>query len=245
MAELDDIDAQSVCSASSAASSVHEILVHETDRRKMRLRRIRSRKKVQESEDDSYISQSDLSIASSVSGIMSVRTLEESLDGGRITQMRKLRRQITIKFKSGADSTSVLGEDESISLGSRSTANISIDFSKVHIREYELVPGYNPSCTSGPPIELGWKHAETQDFDIESFEDVRDGRRRLQAQMRIPADIRRGMLLHHGNSQKHIRDATRSTAISRKERMQTLDKITGTSNGISVKKLFKFGKKKK
>ena len=243
MAELVDIDSQSVCSASSAASSVHEILVHETDRRKMRLRRIRSRKKVPESEDD-YISQSDLSIASSVSGIMSVRTLEESLDGGHVTQMRKLRRKITIKFKSGADS--VLGEDESISLGSRSTAgNISIDFSKVHIREYELVPGYNPSCTSGPPIELGWKHAETQNFDIDSFEDVRDGRRRLQAQMRIPADIRRGMLLHHGNSQKHIRDATRNTAISRKERMQTLDKISGTSNSISVKKLFKFGKKKK
>ena len=252
MSVVDNLDAQSVCSSNSVASSVHEIIVIETDKRKQRINRIkRHRKKQAKPDADISYQDSDLgSTASSIAtntGIMSVRTLEESLDNGQLTKMRKLRRKITIKFKSG---DSAIEGDESISLASRSACSIatdiSIDFSKVHVREFEVVPGLNPSCSSGPPIELGWRHGETLDFDVEGFERVRDGRRRLQAQMRMPPDARRGLLLHHGSSQKMIREATKSCAAVRKERMETLCKMSQKKkNSISgVKKLFQFGKKK-
>ncbi len=260
MSGPDISDDRSVCSANSAASSVHDSIVDETDRRKKRIHRLRKGRRNKDNVNGGDYHPDD-SIASSIAtgagstftngGIMSVRTQEESLENGHVPRMRKLRRKVTIKFKSTGDLAGAIDGTESISLASCSIASeISVDFSKVHIREYEVVPGQNPSCSCGPPIELGWRHGETLNFDLERFEGVREGRRRLQAQMRMPPDTRRGLLLNHGSSQKHIREATKSSAALRKERTDSLAKLSakgtrGFGSGTGVKKLFqKFGKKK-
>ena len=233
-------DDVSVGSMNSAASSVHEIVVFETSRRKEVLNKIRNRRKKAKAKSHDSVSLS----SDSTTGIMTVRTVEESLGESKVTKMRKLRRKITIQFKS-VDGGSVEGEDISVSTKSVSSVlgDIACEFSKVQIREYEVVPGHNPSCTSGPPLELGWGHGEIHNFDLDRYEHVRDGRRRLQAQMRMPPDERRGLLLHHGSSQRMIREATKACAAGRKQRIQTLESLNSKKNSKGVKGIFKLGKK--
>ena len=114
-----------------------------------------------------------LTSAPATKGIMSVRTLEESLRPNKsMSDLRKLRRRVTIKIKSGCDGTastsrsspsSTSGNDHNgltddtseTSASSSILDDISLGFSKVHIQEYEIVPGCNPSVSEGPPSELG------------------------------------------------------------------------------------------
>jgi hypothetical protein len=234
-------------------SSVHELLAAEIDRRKERLRKIREKRRLLKAGDDKSSDDATPSTTSDSSGgtsyaglkgIMTVRTVDESLHGGKMSDMKKLRRRFTIKVKGAEHSTHDDLDDSSVvSMVSCSTASVStinmgditLGFTHVNIREYELVPGANPSVLSGPPIELGWAHTELSTFHIDEWEKSRDGKRRLQSQMKIPPDVRRGLLLHHGNAQKSIRDATRNAANARKQRMQTLDKLNTMGSGFDEK----------
>jgi len=235
----DDEEEDDDASVSSTASSVHEIIVFESDRRKERIHRIRLRRKIAQlglhADDDR-----------SAGGIMSVRNLDESLQGSKISEIRKLRRNLTITVKrklvdvsnSRSNGTGSTEETDAVSVTTRGLRGLSLSttgksslnlkkvaFSHVHIREYELVPGANPSVSSGPPVELGWAHTEPTTVELGKWESSRDGRRRRQTQMKIPPDVRRGLLLYHGNAQKDIRDATRNAAICRKQRIKTLDRL--------------------
>ena len=227
-----DEDDDDISIASSTASSVHEMITYEMKRKedrkskiRERLRRLTSRRR-SNGDDQSFASfSSDCSSRSSDAvGIMTARTLEESLEGGRVVEMRKLRRKITIKFKN--PSTSKASESDSVTLSedlsmsessglsssvkSSSLDEISLGFSKVYIQEYIVVPGVNPSCTSGPPVELGWAHSELREIDFERYERTRHGKRRFKMQMRMPNRIRKELLLFHGSTEKMIKKATKA-----------------------------------
>ena len=255
-------------SVSSTASSVHEIIVSETERKHDRINRMRLRRKLAKLGLQSNSNNPENSVQSP-KGIMSVRTLHESLDGGKIADMRKLRRKMTIHVKSldasygssvSTGESSVFDDMSSVSGLSvertgKTSLYVKLGFTNVDIREYQLVPGSNPSVSNGPPVELGWAHTELTSVDLEQWERIRDGRRRLQAQMRIPSDVRKGLLVHHGNGQKAIRDATRNAVVARKQRIQTLEKMRriGPLNGkvqkvkraLNVKRVFKKKKEEK
>lgn len=157
----------------------------------------------------------------SISGIMTVRTLEESLHGGSLPDMRRLRRRVSIRFKclngdvasssckSFGDYSSNQDEEctTSSSIGDKSSL---LGFHKVMIREYEVVPGCNPSVSCGPPVELGWKHAEHREIDLEKYENIREGRRRYKMQMRMPKEVRKNLLLLHGSTKKMIKEASKN-----------------------------------
>jgi hypothetical protein len=173
-----------------------------------------------------------MSISSSTSGIMTVKTHDESLHGhSHVSKMRKLRRKVTIKFKNpnartqirattdksicGNDQTGGEGESISESISSfhsaptKSLDSISIGFQNVCIREYEVVPGCSPSTSSGPPLELGWRHGEQRVVDFEKYENIREGNRRSNMQMRMPKAVRKDLLLLHGSTKKMIRQASK------------------------------------
>lgn len=225
-------------SVSSSASSVHDAITSEIDRRKERLRRMRDKrrfhyenKKVDPAKDDEDDAYSSLRRTNSNS-IMTVRTLEESLNGGALAEMRKLRRKVYCKFKNGAsydegephiddDGTRVsLGSNDSDKTASTLT-DYSLGFLDVIIREYELVPGCNPSISKGPPVELGWGHTEDVTHSLDAYERARFGRRRLQSQMRMPTDIRENLLLLHGSNLKEIKSATKEALQTKKQRAST------------------------
>lgn len=222
-------------SVNSSASSVHEAITSATDLRRDRLRRIRerrrqhSKKKAQENLDDSSNS------ARSANSIMTVRTLDESLNGCTVAKMRKLRRKVHIKFKTAANSgdetlgdTSICSGDGSFySHDSQSTSlsalqDISLAFNEVMIREYPVVPGCNPSISDGPPVELGWQHTEAVTHSLDLYERVRPSdSRRLQCQMRMPQSRREELLILHGSNPKEIKTAMKTALITKKQRAST------------------------
>jgi hypothetical protein len=242
-------------STNSNASSVHGNITAATNRRRGRIQRIRDsfqRNFNNEGEPPSTIDavenveiglKPSLSQANGQgldrrsSGIMTVRTLGESLHGAdnRITKMRRLRRKVTIQFKGASaemrgspsrsdretatkeDARDAIQEngDESV-LMSQSVAStistlddITLGFHKVYIRDYEVVPGCNPSVSCGPPLELGWRHSEHREVDFEIYESVRDGKRRSNHQMRMPKNVRKDLLIMHGSTKKMIKDASK------------------------------------
>mmetsp|Transcript_18740 Transcript_18740/g.28466 ORF Transcript_18740/g.28466 Transcript_18740/m.28466 type:complete len:267 (-) Transcript_18740:86-886(-) len=225
-------------SVNSSASSVHEAITSATDLRKDRLRRIREsrrqharsaccKKMALENLDDSSVR--------SANSIMTVRTLDESLNGCTVAKMRKLRRKVQVKFKTAVHSgdemladTSICSGDESLfSHGSQSTAvsalqDISLTFNEVMIREYEVVPGCNPCISEGPPVELGWQHTEAVIHSLDLYEKIRPSdSRRLQCQMRMPQKIREELLILHGSNPKEIKTAMKSALITKKQRAST------------------------
>ena len=155
---------------------------------------------------------------------MTVRTQEDSLRGGNVPEMRKLRRKVTIKIKSTdascttrsnsvRTSRSLSGSMDELSEASASTNSIddvSLSFSNVYIREYQIIPGVNPAVSGGPPIELGWGHSETRTMDLDQYEGTRGNSRRLKMQMRMPLKVRKDLLLYHGSTKKMIKEATRT-----------------------------------
>lgn len=244
-------------SINSNASSVHETITAATNRRRGRIQRIRDsfqRNSNIEPEPPSTIIDAvenveigsnpslgqangqDLNRCSS--GIMTVRTLDESLHGAdnHVTKMRRLRRKVTIKFKGasaemrGSSSSRSAREsateddvrdanqgNEDVSVITSQSASstistlddITLGFHKVYIRDYEVVPGCNPAVSCGPPLELGWRHSEHREVDFERYESVRHGKRRSNHQMRMPKSVRKDLLLMHGSTKKMIKDASK------------------------------------
>ena len=80
------------------------------------------------------------------SGIMTVKTLGESLHG--TSHVSRAREYLQSNYSM----------QEGLKLG----------FRKVYIREYEVVPGCNPSVSCGPPLELGWRNSTHRAADSKS-----------------------------------------------------------------------------
>ena len=242
-------------STNSNASSVHDTITAANNRRRGRIQRIRDsfqRNFNIEPEPPSTIDaveNVEIGLKPSLgqangqgldrcsSGIMTVRTLGESLHGvdNHITKMRRLRRKVTIKFKgasaemrgspsrsarettTGEDARDAIqGNEDESALTSQSVAStistlddITLGFHKVYIRDYEVVPGCNPSVSCGPPLELGWRHSEHREVDFERYESVRHGKRRSNHQMRMPKSVRKDLLIMHGSTKKMIKDASK------------------------------------
>lgn len=109
---------------------------------------------------------------------------------------------------------------------SSSSGSSSVSFDRVQIREYEITLGDNPSCSSGPPISLGWHYYENEqrEVPVESYEEGRDGKRRDSDQMKIPADIRYETLRNLRIPAGDISKAELTCAEIKKQRQQTYQK---------------------
>lgn len=163
-------DGDDCVSVSSNASSVHDSITSETTRKKNRIRKIRERlgknrtisnsKILQEGDNkmDHFPNHSDSPTEkeTNTTSIMTVKTLDESLHSDqRIPDMRKLRRKVTIKFKSenrsnnnSNEAADTFNEDDSSSLTYQASvdsslqddSSLALGFKNVMIREYEVVP---------------------------------------------------------------------------------------------------------
>ena len=107
-------DVDETGSVVSTASSIHDTILSETERKHTRLKQIRERRKLAKINAHCKKSSKGQSNESDAvqGGIMSARTLNESLNGGSLPDMRKLRRKITIKVKT-LDNHSANGQTRS------------------------------------------------------------------------------------------------------------------------------------
>lgn len=70
---------------------------------------------------------------------------------------------------------------------------------------------------------MGWTHESEYTFEFELFEKHRENARRIISAFKMPPHIRAEKLSSVGFSQKEIREATKAAAITRKQRVRTIE----------------------
>jgi len=118
----------------------------------------------------------------------------------------------------------------------------SVSFDKVSIRNYERILSINPSCTSGPPLGLGWRFARERHYQIDGFELHRMRSRRDKTGLVLPRQVRERMLLELGYDRMEVAKAVRLTIRSQHQRKQT---VTNLGAALFEEKLELAGKRLK
>ena len=67
-----------------------------------------------------------------------------------------------------------------------------VSFASVQVREYPMILGDNPSCTSGPPVTLDWTYdaKASMSCTVDEWESGRDSTRRMKSVIRVPSSVR-------------------------------------------------------
>ena len=91
-----------------------------------------------------------------------------------------------------------------------------VRFSTVNIREYENKISFNPSCSQGPALELGWEYKMSRSFDVDDYEENHPSiDRKTPNEMLISPSQRDAILKEIGYSRRQIEDCTRIINASR------------------------------
>ena len=67
-----------------------------------------------------------------------------------------------------------------------------VSFTSLEIREYPVVPGDHPLCSSGCPLTLGWEYHSCSALDLEQYESARV--RRHRDDLRLSVEERESIL---------------------------------------------------
>mmetsp|Transcript_29250 Transcript_29250/g.49858 ORF Transcript_29250/g.49858 Transcript_29250/m.49858 type:complete len:407 (+) Transcript_29250:85-1305(+) len=99
----------------------------------------------------------------------------------------------------------------------------AVSFDQVNIREYERILGDNPSCTSGPPLSIGWKFSpDPMVISVDDYEDGKGDTPRYKSQFLVPKQIREQMLKEHaGVSRRDIVATVRGIQKQKSQRRKT------------------------
>eukprot|EP00554_Chaetoceros_debilis_P005379 CAMPEP_0194073126 /NCGR_PEP_ID=MMETSP0149-20130528/659_1 /TAXON_ID=122233 /ORGANISM="Chaetoceros debilis, Strain MM31A-1" /LENGTH=188 /DNA_ID=CAMNT_0038753091 /DNA_START=140 /DNA_END=703 /DNA_ORIENTATION=+ len=145
------------------------------------------------------------------SGIMRVKTLEDSIHGS-ISSTRSIN--------SGSQQS--LASD----MSTKSSTKSSVGFKDIQIREYAIIPGDNPSCSWGPAISLDWEYSNSElRMKVEHYEKVR-GERRAMAAMRMPKAERHSILFDKwDHSLSMIMESAKKKDTIRRQRLETARKV--------------------
>ena len=94
--------------------------------------------------------------------------------------------------------------------------NKEVRFSTINIREYENKMSFNPSCSQGAAIELGWEFETSRSFNVDDYEKTRPSTdRKSSDEMLISPNQRDAILKEIGYSRKQIEDCTKIIQASR------------------------------
>lgn len=95
-----------------------------------------------------------------------------------------------------------------------------VRFSNVHIREYPICIGDNPSSTGGPPISIGWEFDSEKELSIDENEQKR---KRNMNELAL-SELKRMVRLHKcGYHSSEIHKATVDVNCERTKRQETLE----------------------
>ncbi|KAL7541358.1 hypothetical protein ACHAXR_011318 [Thalassiosira sp. AJA248-18] len=97
-------------------------------------------------------------------------------------------------------------------------------FASVQVREYPVILGDNPSCTSGAPIALSWNHDLDSSISIDEWEGQRCIERRTKEEIRIPASVRAEWLLDAGYSVSHVHEVIQDVEAAKRRRRSSIVK---------------------
>ena len=83
-----------------------------------------------------------------------------------------------------------------------------VSFTSLEIREYPVIPGSHPECSSGCPIELGWEYHSQSELSLDHYEAARHPRRPRE-QLRLSVQERESLLSAHDCPLAEVRRAAR------------------------------------
>mmetsp|Transcript_2888 Transcript_2888/g.4135 ORF Transcript_2888/g.4135 Transcript_2888/m.4135 type:complete len:260 (+) Transcript_2888:203-982(+) len=153
--------------------------------------------------------------------IMSARTLEQSLKGASSYLEAARRRRMD---RSVSQSSETPGVEAAVSV---SSGNLSVSFSAVEIREYEIQMGDNPSVSSGPPLTIAWDYFNEAKIDIDVYEaNCPDTRNRNQ--ILLPYKERWRRLAEQAKlTDDEIFEETKKVNVARRLRAETISNLDG------------------
>lgn len=184
-------------------------------------------------------------------GIMTVRTLEESiningLNSSKITDLRRKRRALRALAKQNTFGST---DGNSVSTANFSAGSMRVSYGHITIREYGMIPGDNPGVSRGVPLSLDWQHFWEGNFPVDTYESVKTEPRH-HLEMRVPAEVRAKILRDSGSNWKEIQSSIRAANITRRDRLNTLRRLPSQNFdekveklGRGFKKMFGAGKK--
>ena len=144
------------------------------------------------------------------------RTLSLPTDSSTAAPRGHLPRRSSLKRVS-----SLLKSNNNNQSASSSSLKRNVSFGKLHAREYNICLSDHPSCSYGPPIQLGWDYREQQAVCLNQYEEQRTPRRAMH-QMVLSYNVRRYLLLKRaGYSDQELQDAEQEVDRVKRERMVT------------------------
>eukprot|EP00541_Cyclophora_tenuis_P005529 CAMPEP_0116569110 /NCGR_PEP_ID=MMETSP0397-20121206/16104_1 /TAXON_ID=216820 /ORGANISM="Cyclophora tenuis, Strain ECT3854" /LENGTH=459 /DNA_ID=CAMNT_0004096623 /DNA_START=87 /DNA_END=1466 /DNA_ORIENTATION=+ len=99
-----------------------------------------------------------------------------------------------------------------------------VSFGDVRLRVYERVLGVNPSCTSGPPLDLGWRYQIERRCPVDFYE-ANKPTPRSPSELVICREERELILLSLGYTRRQLANAVRMTIRSKNQRRQTVHNL--------------------
>ena len=175
-------------------------------------------------EQSSTISVATRSLASTTGS----RSVESKGSGGSSPLIR--RRALSGEQMSCASGSSA-GNTQSPETSERSGLKIplaegkkKVRFNAIQIRSYERIVGDNPSCTSGPPLSIGWQYGKTNIIDVNSYEMARPYRKNSTGLI-LSREEREALLLNWGASFHDIVESVRGNIKVKNQRRQTVTNL--------------------
>ena len=101
-------------------------------------------------------------------------------------------------------------------------SNKEVCFASVQVREYPVILGDNPSCTSGPPLTLAWDHDLVACTSVDEWEKTHY--RRSKEVIRVPASVRTEWLLDAGYSPSQVQEVVQAVREEKLRRRSSYEK---------------------
>ena len=117
---------------------------------------------------------------------------------------------------------------EDCAVGKTKSNRLQVHFGdRVGIKQYNIVPGDNPGCSSGVPIQLGWNIESVTEQNFYFYEHFRSSERLRGKQLKIPPMERERMLIAAGFTDVDYSRARDRANVFREERRQDSQKNQG------------------
>jgi len=152
-----------------------------------------------------------------------IRKLTEMVASNTSLLARKFSKNSAFMKRVNSDSSlsSCASFDDASNCCSQDEGKKAVTFGNLEIREYDIVIGDHPCCTSGLPLSLGWDYTEHDILPVDEYEACRSRSLSGKELRRLPSHERKEML-EERYSATELRHAERRVHRSRAELLSSL-----------------------
>jgi hypothetical protein len=117
------------------------------------------------------------------------------------------------------------------------SSNRNVSFTEISVREYDVELSDHPSCSFGPPIQLGWEYEEKEKIPVEDYEGSRSPRREVH-ELVLSYNARRRLLKQSGYKKKEILAVEKEVDRIKRERLVTEFFLPYSAIDETIEKVF-------